>query len=146
MIAFPLAILIAIGSAWCMRLIDRSLTGEDSSPRRAAAIALFAASVWLATLIEMAHWLQVPGASGPVQYWTQADGSVSPLFHVRVLAMFVVMGSMLAALVVIILTIAEVRASRLATRWRLCVVPMVALTAFAIAFFLVGSREFFPTV
>jgi hypothetical protein len=146
MVALLTAILAAIGSAWCGRLVDRRLAGTEPSPRRIVSITLLAASVWLMVLIELAHALEIPGYYGTVQYWTHADGSVSPFFHVRALAMLVVLGSTLAAFVVAIATFGDVWAGQLIPRWRLCMVPLAALASFAIALQLFGSRQFFPLV
>jgi hypothetical protein len=99
-----------------------------------------------ATAGQLSFWLKVPGSYGPVQYSTDAEGNVSFLFHVRVLSTFVVLGCMIVGAAVGVTTIAALSASTPVPKWRLCIVPILALVAFALAFQQFFTRGFFPTV
>jgi hypothetical protein len=145
MVAFLIAAVTATVVMWCGWRSDFNLTGGPTTGRRALAGALLGASAWLITLILAASWLQVPGAYGPVQYWVGAEEHIGFLYQMRVLAMFLVLGGMLVAAAVAIATIAAVWRRGSTPRWQLCVIPVLALGSFAVAYHLFFSREFFPS-
>ena len=108
-------------------------------------LVLLAAGTWLVTVVWAANALQSPGAYGPVQICTGADGKICLLFHVRVLSMFVVLGSMALALAVAVAMIDALCTPSSTPKWRLCALPVWALAMLALAIHEFFWREFFPT-
>jgi hypothetical protein len=60
--------------------------------------------------------------------------------------MFVVLGCMIAAAAVVVATATALRVPNLVVKWRLCIIPILALAAFALAFHQFFTRGFFPAV
>ena len=66
------------------------------------------------------------------------------MFRMRVLAAFVVLGSLVLAISTVLVAIAALFMSHRGPKWRLCVVPAITLAAFALALHLVGTHHFMP--
>lgn len=129
------ALLVAAGVSYGCWLLDVRLTRTRFTVRSQHALLLIGTTAWLVTLILLEPWFLDSTVYGSALFW----------FRMRVVALFLMFGCLGLAISVVIFTIAGVLASRPLPKWRLCVVPAIALVLFAVACCLVGARHFLPT-
>jgi hypothetical protein len=144
-----LAVLIANLSAVIITLafwnLDQRVLKCHTQTRLWFAIIPLSISVWLIILIHLALWLQVPGAYGPVQYWTDSPGGGQDFVRIRVLAFLLLFGTSLAVLATPIVLIRSLLQRSGGSRWRRCVIPTITFGLYAFAFYSFFVYEFFPT-
>jgi hypothetical protein len=143
LIAVAAAIVAIIGG----RMADARLVGGRGDARRRLSLALLGAGIWLVTVVHAARWLETPGFYGPIQLWTDDAGNASFLFHVRALAMFVVLVCLIVALAIVVVTASSKRRheNEIVVRRRF-LLPGVAMAMFAVACHQFFINGFFPTV
>ncbi|QDT00568.1 hypothetical protein [Adhaeretor mobilis] len=146
MIAVLLATLSALLVAWGSCIYCDEVDNTHSNSKLRAATLLLSTSVWIIVLVETAQQLQLPGSSGPVQYSLDEQGQISALFFVRVFAMLVILANMVLAVLVVCRLIAAAIQPNTRDKWRLCLLPIMSLAAFAFAYYLFFTREFSPAV
>jgi hypothetical protein len=131
---------VATFAAW---YLDQRVLRCDADLRMLSALALLGFATWLIVLIQLAFWFELAGGAGTIQYASDdPDGMV--LFHARVLAMFGVLGALPLALATVVGSGASMFTAR-GEKWRPAVTAVLALSAFAIAFWMFGAYQFFPT-
>jgi len=67
------------------------------------------------------------------------------IIRMRVLAAFVVLGSLVVSISLALVTVTALIVPRLVPHWRLCLLPVLALLQFAHALHLVGKYHFLPS-
>jgi hypothetical protein len=122
----------AAGGGW--RLEERLMRSRRTL-RAMFAVALLAATAGLCAVILAEPWL-----------WdAEVREEASWMFRMRVLAAFVVLGSFVASISLVLVTVTALIMPRLVSRWRLCVMPTLALVLFAVALHLIGKYHFMPS-
>jgi len=142
MVALLISAIAAAVFTWCGWFLDQRVLRCQTRVRLISTLVLLCIATWLVALIQLAFWLQVPGAYGPVQYWGDTGHG---FMGVRALAMFAVLGGMFAALIVFFSTVASLFIGSKTLRLFRCVVPAIALAAFAWAYYMFFEYEFFPS-
>ncbi len=135
MISIVVAILVAVGVSYCGWWLDVWLTQSRFSVRSVLSLVLLGALAWLITLILTEPCFLDSAVHEGTLFW----------FRMRVVAVFVMLGCLAAAVSVVAVTIAGLLMAYPLAKWRLCVVPAIALVFFALAWYLVGTHQFFPT-
>lgn len=132
-IAFSVVVSLGVaGGGW---KLDERLTRSRGSLRAMFSLVLAAATAGLIAVILTEPWL----------WEAEAPEEALWMFRMRVLAVFVVLGSVVLAISTVLVTIAALFMSHDGPKWRLCVLPALALAMFALALFLVGTHRFWPT-
>ena len=134
---------LAILAGW---MTDVRLVGKPIDARRGLSLSLLGYGAWLIAIVLSANWLQSPGFSGPVQYWTDGAGRVESLFHVRVAAMFLMFPALLLAVAILFSATESSTSEEQAVGIRRLALPIMALITFAIGCGLFFTFGFFPTV
>jgi hypothetical protein len=99
------------------------------------AVALLAATAGLCAVIVAEPWMWDAEVREEA-FW---------MFRMRVLGAFLVLGSLVLSISLVTVTVTALIMPRLVSRWRLCVVPALALVLFAVALHLVGKYHFMPS-
>ena len=144
MIAILLGFIAAAVVAVASWRIDQRVLRCESSFRAGVATVLAAVSTWVIVVILSTHWLSVPGASGPVQFWYD-NAQAEIVFEARLQAFFLLLGSMILAVAVIVSSAISIFASP-RKPWRRLLFPAFSLVLFLAACFLFQHFEFAPRV
>lgn len=139
LIALAVAAGLTAGAWW----LDQRILRCGTVWRTVPAAGLLAIGAWVATLIPLAIWLRVPGAYGPVQYW--GDAGVSFIMGARTLALFLMLLGMLFGAATAVLTLVSLFFRATSSRWLRLILPVLAGGFYAVAYYLFGTYEFFPT-
>jgi hypothetical protein len=131
LIAGVIAVTAAGGGWW----LDEELTRSRGMLRAIFAVTLLAATAGLCAVILAEPWLWDAEVREEA-FW---------MFRMRVLAAFVVLGSLVVSSSLVLVTVTALIMPRPVSRWRLCVVPALALVLFALALHLVGKYHFMPS-
>lgn len=133
--ALLLAITVSSAAVICGWLFDVRLTRTKLSMRVVCTLALLAASTWLASII-LGEQLLIDMTVRANQFF---------MFRMRVVAVLLVLGCIPVALATAVFTRFAMSVDNKVSKWRLSVVPVIAITTYALAFYLYGTHGFYPT-
>ncbi len=129
------AIAAALAAAVGGWMLDARLTRSRGSLRSMFCVVLLAVTAGLGTVILLEPWLMA----------AEVPADALWMFRMRVLSLFVMLGCVVLAISMVLVTIAALFMSHVGPKWRLCVLPVLGLAAFALVLFLVGTHQFRPT-
>jgi hypothetical protein len=135
MSALLIAIAVSSMAAVCGWFLDTRLTRTKLSARVVFALVLLTASMWLASII-LAEQQLIDMTVTANQFF---------MFRMRVVAVFLVLGCMPVALATAAFTVYAIPTDSSVPKWRLRVVPILALTTFALAVYLYDTHGYYPT-
>jgi hypothetical protein len=138
LIAFLAASCAAYGG-WCL---EHRILACPNSARQLLTLTLLGISIGLITLIQSAFWFEVPGVYGPVKYWSDDGNAFMAVSAVATLVTFV---GLLFAIVVLGFTFNDVVESSPSSAWRQTIVPIFALAAYGLAYWMFAEYGFFPS-
>ena len=144
MIAVILSILISAATVFIAWKLDQRKFRCETPLRAFASLILLALSTWVTAIIFLSLLLKVPGAYGPVQFWVGSEEAHYFIMGSRVIALFSVFGGVVVAAVTALAAIVSLFIAPTEHRLRRLVLPGVALSIYAGAFFSFLYFEFYP--
>lgn len=145
MIAILLATVVASVTGIAMWLVDQRLLRCGTVLRAGVAIILIVISIWVATLIQAALWLRVPGAYGPVQLWDRDPSATDFMSGPRVLSVFLIVGGLWLAILSGVASILSLFFAAERRRWCRLIIPVFAITVYVLARYWFIAYEFYPS-
>lgn len=131
MIAVLLATLLAPAVGFSAWRADQRLLRCGSKVRARLAIATLLAGTWVCTFIQAMFIFKIPGADGPVQYWSIEDAT--SMTGPRMLSLALVFAGLLLGAITMVAAVHSFSSESRVPRWRRALVPSVAMATIAIA-------------